>query len=293
MRNSTASASRGTSPRQRLRYSALAIAVVVVAAWFGPRFLIDAEPASTTVNDGPPAEERETIGVRDVEHLRARVLTVYDHDPRAYTQGLVWYDGKIFESTGQYGDSSLQRWDLDTGEVEKKVTLPPDLFGEGLAMVGERLVQLTWRQGIAFVYRPGDLSRSGKLAYEGEGWGLCFDGEQLFMSDGTHVLTVRDPEDLSIIRRLVVTRRGTLLDRLNELECVEGWIFANVYQTDEIVKIDPKTGMIHTTIDASGLLSPSEQVAADVLNGIAYRPTTKTFLLTGKHWPKLFEVVFE
>lgn len=227
-----------------------------------------------------------------VPRLRAKVVAQYPHDPEAYTQGLLYFDGSLYESTGTYGGSSLRRTELESGEVSLLRPLPPDFFGEGLARVGSHLVQLTWQQGLALLFRLDDLEEEGRLSYVGEGWGLCFDGRHLIMSDGTHVLSFRDPETFAEERRLEVTRRGTPLDRLNELEWVNGSIYANVYQTDEIVRIDAESGEVRATIDAAGLLSPDERRRSEVLNGIAYRPTTETFLLTGKLWPHVFEVIF-
>ena len=226
------------------------------------------------------------------ERLAVEVVAEFPHDRSAYTQGLLWYGDRLYESTGQYGESSVRRVDPATGKVEAAVPLSPEFFGEGLARMGERLIQLTWRAGVTFVRDGETLEELDRLRYDGEGWGLCYDGRQLVMSDGTSVLTFRDPEDFDVLRRLEVTLQDRPIGRLNELECAEGWVYANVYTTDFIVRIDPESGRVAALIDASGLLRPDEAVGVDVLNGIAYDPERQAFYLTGKLWPKLFEVRF-
>jgi glutamine cyclotransferase len=221
------------------------------------------------------------------------VIARHPHDPRAFTQGLEWHAGKLYESTGIRGRSSLRRVAPDSGEVERRIDLPPSLFGEGLARVGQRLIQLTWRSGLALVYSVDDFAAHGAFEYDGEGWGLCFDGERLVMSDGSSQLTFRDPTSFALLGRLEVTRDGRSLTRLNELECVGRFVYANVWQSDEIVQIDSRTGEVLTTLDASGLLTPEQARGADVLNGIAYNPDNGHFYLTGKLWPTVFEVRFE
>ena len=224
--------------------------------------------------------------------LEVKVLESYRHDPEAYTQGLIWLNGHLYESTGHYARSTLRRVDLETGDVVQTVALPPDFFGEGLAAVEDRLIQLSWREQTALVWDLESLERTGELSYLGEGWGLCYDGRRLYMSDGSDILTVRDPETLDEIGRLRVTLSGRPMANLNELECAEGWIYANVYQTETLLRIDSDTGEVRATIDASALLSSAERQGVDVLNGIAYNDDTGSFYLTGKLWPKLFEVIF-
>lgn len=227
-----------------------------------------------------------------VERLEVRVHRSLPHDRDAYTQGLVWYQGKIYESTGQYGESNLRRIDPSTGVVETERPLSSLHFGEGLARIDGRLVQLTWRAGVGLVYDLESFEELERFSYEGEGWGLCYDGRRLVASDGSDQLTFRDPDSFQILRTLGVTLESRPVYRLNELECVEGWIYANVYQTDTIIRIDPETGVVTTVVDASGLLSEQESVGTDVLNGIAYDEDNEVFLLTGKNWPKLFAVTF-
>lgn len=224
--------------------------------------------------------------------MTVEVLETMPHDNEAYTQGLLWHDGFLYESTGQYGQSTLRRVDLATGDVLSSRALPPELFGEGLARVEDRLIQLTWRAGTALVWDREKLTELDRLGYAGEGWGLCFDGLHLVMSDGGSVLTFRNPETFEVVREVEVLLRDGAVGRLNELECVEDSIYANVYTTDWIVRIDPETGYVRSLIDASGLLAREEARGAEVLNGIAYDAEQEIFYLTGKLWPKLFAVRF-
>jgi glutaminyl-peptide cyclotransferase len=225
------------------------------------------------------------------QSVRPEVIATFPHDPEAFTQGLVLHGGKFFESTGLLGRSTLRRVTLATGEVEQSVALPDDHFGEGLALAGDRLIQLTWQNQVAFVYDL-DFDATNPFGYEGEGWGLCYDGEKLVMSDGSSRLTFRDAVSFEVIGGVDVLSAGEPVTALNELECVGDLVYANVWLTDTIVRIDAATGGVLTTIDASGLLTPQEAAAADVLNGIAFDAATEHFYLTGKLWPKLFEVRF-
>jgi glutamine cyclotransferase len=226
------------------------------------------------------------------EELVVKVLRSFPHDRGAFTQGLLWHDGRLYESTGLPGRSSLRRVELETGKVEAQVALKAPLFAEGLAQVDTRLVQLTWQDRRAFVWTLDAFHPVREYTYDGEGWGLCFDGRRLVMSDGSERLTFRDPQTFERQSDVVVTRGGEPLRLLNELECVDGLVYANVWQTDSIVRIDPATGRVTGWIDASGLLTDNERVAADVLNGIAYWPEQHSFLITGKLWPRLLEVQF-
>lgn len=238
----------------------------------------------------PP--EARVLEIPGVERLRVELLADWPHDRSAYTQGLVWDGAHLLESTGLEGRSSLREVDLESGAVLRRVDLEKDLFGEGLALAGDRLFQLTWRAGRALVWSRGEFRRLAEHRYAGEGWGLCHDGRRLVMSDGSERLTFRDPETFEEVGGVSVTAAGRPLRALNELECVDGWVYANVYTTDTIVRIDPISGEVRATVDASGLLRPDERVAAEVLNGIAYNPERGTFLITGKLWPRLFEVTF-
>lgn len=226
------------------------------------------------------------------ERLRVKVLSVRPHDRTAYTQGLLLQDGALYESTGLYGNSSVRQVDPATGEVKRSRAVPQEYFAEGLALVEDRLIQITWQEQKAFVYKASDFQPVTEFRYDGEGWGLCWDGKRLVMSDGSNRLTFRDPKTFAVLGSVGVTLAGQPVDRVNELECVDGVVYANVWQTSDILRIDPKDGRVTAVIDASGLLSPDEQRQADVLNGIAWDPAKKNFLITGKLWPKMFEVTF-
>lgn len=239
--------------------------------------------------DTPSAAAPATGGV---ERLRLQVLSSHPHDPGAFTQGLLWKDGQLYESTGLNGRSSLRRVDLATGKVAQQVAVPEQYFAEGLALVADRLYQLTWQSHAGFIYDLADLSQEGGFTFDGEGWGLCYDGERLVRSDGSADLIFHDPADFKETGRVTVSLDGAPQERINELECVDDAVYANVWQTDRILRIDPRTGAVTAEIDASGLLGDDERAAADVLNGIAYDPEAQRFFITGKLWPKLFEVRF-
>lgn len=224
--------------------------------------------------------------------LTVEVLNEYPHDPEAFTQGLLLDDGVLYESTGNYGYSTLRAVVPDTGEVLEQHDLAPEYFAEGLALVDDRLIQLTWREQTAFEYELEGLEPTGELGYDTEGWGLCYDGERLVMSDGTSTLYFRDAETFEELGTVEVTMQGEPVDRINELECVDDDVWANVWQTDSIIRIDASTGEVGAIVDATGLLSEEQHASADVLNGIAYDAGDETFLITGKWWPTLFEVRF-
>jgi glutamine cyclotransferase len=252
-----------------------------------------------------PSAGAEQAAPVAVSRLRPRILATWPHDRTSFTQGLLCHRGALYESTGLYGRSTLRRLALETGEAVLRRDLAPTQFGEGLALgnVGAlgnlghlenvELVQLTWREGVALRYDPETLAPRGEFRYSGEGWGLVFDGQRYVRSDGTAVLRFHDAGSFAETGRLEVTLDGRGVDRLNELEWSEGSLYANRWGTDEILRIDPASGKVTAVIDASGLLSDAERRAAEVLNGIAYDPERRVFYLTGKLWPRLFEVVFE
>jgi glutamine cyclotransferase len=245
-----------------------------------------------------PAPERETpsqvaaaASAPDApQRLKVKVLSTRPHDPEAFTQGLVLDGTTMFESTGLNGKSSLREVDPQTGKVKRKVEVPAEYFAEGLALADGRLIQITWKEEKAFVYDRSDFRKLSEFRYDGEGWGLCSDGARLVMSDGSDRLTFRDPKTFAVQSIINVSLAGKPATELNELECVDGAVYANVWQTDDILRIDPKDGRVTAVIDASGLLTSEERQKTDVLNGIAWNPATKTFLITGKLWPKMFEV---
>jgi glutamine cyclotransferase len=227
-----------------------------------------------------------------MERLKVQIVSTRPHDPSAYTQGLLLHGGSLYESAGLYGASSLREVDPRTGAVKRRVDLPQQYFAEGLALVGDRLFQLTWQEKVAFVYDRATFEKKGELRYDGEGWGLCYDGRRLVMSDGSDRLTFRDPATFAPTGGVNVTFSGRPAFQLNELECVDGAVYANIYGSDAILRIDPKTGRTTAVIDAANLLTPEQRSRVDVLNGIAWDPEKKTFLITGKYWPKMFEVRF-
>ncbi|TVP45295.1 MAG: glutaminyl-peptide cyclotransferase [Gemmatimonadales bacterium] len=223
------------------------------------------------------------------------ILRILPHDPGAYTQGLVLYEGRFFESTGTYGGSSLREVDVETGEVLRLHLLPDDQFGEGLAQVGNQLVQITWQEGVAHVYDIESFEVTGTFTYEGNGWGLCFDGESLWMTTGGSMLVRRDPETFAVRDRVQVTLDDRPLFEVNELACVGDHIYGNVFRSDRIVRIDKRTGAVVAEIDATPLNPESGRPVGDpeaVLNGIAWDPDSDTFYLTGKRWPTMFQVRF-
>jgi len=234
-----------------------------------------------TVSSGPQGAARYTY----------RALASYPHDPQAFTQGLVYLDGFLYEGTGLYGQSSLRVVELETGKVLQLQLLPDRFFGEGIAIVGQRIYQLTWKAKTGLIYDLETLEPTGEFRYSTEGWGLAQDGTYLIMSDGTATLHYLDPADLSEVRQVTVRDAGQPVMRLNELEVIRGEIWANVWQTNRIARIDPQDGTVVGWIDLSGLLSPSDIAApVDVLNGIAYDDAGDRIFVTGKLWPKLFQI---
>ena len=221
-----------------------------------------------------------------------QVIHTYPHDSNAFTQGLIFLDGRLYESTGLNGKSSLRMVDLATGQVLQKYDLPAEYFGEGLTAWGSSLIQLTWQAHKALVYDRFSFSLQRTFEYAGEGWGLTHDKTRLILSDGTPYLRFFDPHTFKQIKRLrVIDESGHPVEKLNELEYVKGEIYANIWQTDEIVRISPRSGKILGRIDLSGIIDKRELDSPDaVLNGIAYDPTGDRLFITGKLWPKLFEI---
>jgi glutamine cyclotransferase len=222
-----------------------------------------------------------------------RVVHSYPHDPQAFTQGLVFRNGFLFESTGLNGRSSVRKVRLETGEVVQQRAVDSQHFAEGLADWRDSLVQLTWRSGIGFVYDMTTFEPRRTFPYAGEGWGLARDTNRLIMSDGTATLRFLDPETLGETGRLLVTEDGRPLADLNELEVVRGSILANIWQTDDVAMIDPASGKVTGRIGLAGLLSPQERLGVDVLNGIAYDAANDRLFVTGKLYPRLFEIKLE
>jgi glutamine cyclotransferase len=240
------------------------------------------------------APAAQTLEPQPVERLRVEVIETYPHDATAFTQGLELHDGILYEGTGLHGQSRIRTVDYQTGEVIQEVALPETAFGEGITIVEDQIWQITWQEQIAFRRDRATLAELEQVSYTGEGWGICHDPAQnrLVMSDGTDQLTFRDPATFEPTGTVSVTRDGQPVFQINELECVGDQVWANIWQTDEIVRIDPSSGAVTAVVDAAGLLTPEERATTDVLNGIAAVPETDTFLVTGKLWPKLFLVRF-
>ncbi|MGP0020025.1 MAG: glutaminyl-peptide cyclotransferase [Candidatus Sulfotelmatobacter sp.] len=219
------------------------------------------------------------------------IVAVYPHDPTAFTQGLAYRDGFLYEGTGREGKSSLRKVRLETGEIVQQVNLDPDLFGEGITLLKDKVIQLTWKSEIGFVYDLNNFHELRRFSYSGEGWGLATNGRELFMSDGSSEIRVLDGDTFQEKRRLKVHDGSTPVDQLNELEFVEGQIFANVWHSNRIARISPQTGDVVGWIDLTGLLSPLYRLEPEaVLNGIAYDPVRKRLFVTGKLWPRVFEI---
>jgi len=221
-----------------------------------------------------------------------RIIHTYPHDPGAFTQGLIYRDGFLFESTGLNGRSTLRKVRLETGEVVRTCALEPQYFAEGLTDWGDTLIQLTWKSNVAFLYDEGSFAARGTFGYGGEGWGLAHDASRLIMSDGSASLRFLDPATFRETGRLVVTDRGFPVGDLNELELVDGEIYANVWETDRIAMISPQSGLVTGWIDLGGLAPGAAGAGSgdDVLNGIAYDAQGDRLFVTGKLWPKLFEI---
>jgi glutamine cyclotransferase len=220
------------------------------------------------------------------------VVHAYAHDPQAFTQGLAYVDGHLYESTGRNGTSSIRMVDLLTGHVLQKQDLPEEYFGEGLTDWGSNLIQLTWKTEKGFIYDRFSFAPQGTFHYTGEGWGLTHDRTSLIVSDGSSVLRFLDPRSYREIRRLSVTDRGKPVKNLNELEYIRGEIYANVWETDRIARISPRTGKVIGWIDLSGIMDKSQLTYPDaVLNGIAFDAKSGRLFVTGKLWPKLFEIL--
>lgn len=233
-----------------------------------------------------------TAAARQPDRLRAQVLEVRPHDRSAFTQGFELVDGVLYEGTGLAGRSEMLATDPATGTVLRRVELPAPLFGEGITVVADRIWQLTWTDGVAIERDRATFAERRRVRYDGEGWGLCHDGRRLVMSDGTDRLTFRDAVTFAPLGEVRVRNTRSSVQRLNELECAGGAVYANIWDTEQIVRIDAAAGAVIAEIDASGLLPAAERAGVDVLNGIAAIPGTDEFLLTGKRWPHTYRVRF-
>ena len=249
-------------------------------AGFACFFLLIFSAGSTTEIKGNPPSQ--TV---------FKVLNSFPHDPTAFTQGFAYRDGFLYESTGLYGESSLRRTNPATGEVTAKTSLSPKFFGEGLTILGDSIYQLTWRSGRGFIYDRETLGRKGSFTYSTEGWGLTDDGTSLIMSDGTEKLYFLSPGSFKVTKVLRVKEEGSPVRMLNELEYARGKIYCNIWRSDDIVAVNPETGVVERRISLGELrkrLSLPER--AETLNGIAWKSASDTFLVTGKRWSEVFEI---
>lgn len=268
----------------------------VQAVCLGPLVLLVAVQCGTPQvpeHHGQADREQTEQGIghsSSVSHLRADVIRVLPHDPSSFTQGFELDDGTLYEGTGKHGQSVLRAVDPSSGRVLRQVRLPENFFGEGITVVGDRIWQLTWQAGVAILRDRASLAEITRTRYDGEGWGLCHDGERLVMSDGSARLTFRDPRTFTPTGGVTVRLDGEPVEELNELECADGSVWANVWRSERILRIDPASGHVTAVVDASGLLPPHRRGGAGVLNGIAAIESTDQFLLTGKNWPHLYRV---
>ncbi len=265
---------------RKVQSTAIALLLAIHASCLAPS---DDDAESTALQPQQPAE---------IPTYSYRVVHSFPHDPTAFIQGLLYDDGFLYESTGQYGQSSLRKVELETGAVVQFHPLDDRFFAEGLALFGNRLLQLTWRANKGFAYRLDSFEQLAEFAYPTEGWGLTYDGELLIMSDGSSTLYFRDPFTFAEVSRVAVVAQGSPVAHLNELEWVAGEVFANIWQTDTIARIDPASGQVVGWIDLTGLLSDADRRGsnAEVLNGIAYDPEGERLFVTGKLWPKLYQI---
>jgi glutamine cyclotransferase len=247
--------------------STLVLFVLLLGSWLGSQLLAErsVQPAAATVPT-----------------LSATVVGRYPHDPRAYTQGLTIADGSLYEGTGWFGESSLRRVDLESGSVLQQISLPADVFGEGIAVVADRILQLTWRSQLGYVYDRPSFGLLQTFGYSTEGWGLTYDGSRLIMSDGSATLRFLDPATQAELGWLEVRAAGRPVRQLNELEYIGGLLYANVYQSDQVAVIDPGSGEVRSWIDLSSL-NPTQ-------HGIAYDAQQGRLFVTGKRWPTLYEI---
>ncbi|MEN9335940.1 MAG: hypothetical protein RLZZ500_927 [Bacteroidota bacterium] len=251
---------------------------------------------ATVYSEGKPTADTtrlELVSSIQPKFLKYTIVNTYPHDITSYTQGLQFYNGVLYEGTGQYGESKLLRTDYKTGKADLNVNLDPKYFGEGITVLNGKIYQLTWQETTGFVYEVSNFKKIKEFQYDKqiEGWGLTNDGTNLYQSDGSEKIYTLNPETLKITGNINVYSLDSKVKELNELEWVDGKIYSNVYQQKAIVVIDPKTGAVEGVLDLSGLEAKITKLPdTDVLNGIAYNPTTQTFFVTGKNWDKLFEI---
>ena len=245
-------------------------------------------PTTSTTPNTPSLPPPATAGP---EEFTFQVVNKFPHDPKAYTQGLVWLDGYFYETTGLFGQSTLRKVEPTTGKILKKVALDSEFFGEGMVIRDGKIYQVTWKNQTGFIYDLNTFSQIATFQYPGEGWGLAQNDQYLILSDGSNVLRYLDPSNLREVGRVNVFDGGSGVDQLNELEFVNGKVLANIYQTNRIAQIDPYSGKVTGWINLSGLLKPEERGRdTGVLNGIAYDAKSDRLFVTGKQWPFVFEI---
>jgi glutamine cyclotransferase len=246
------------------------------------------QPATTPTSTPTPSPTPSTSNGPATPTYTYKIIKTYPHDTTAFTEGLVFDNGTLYESTGEYGSSSLRKVNLETGTVQKEISLPEQYFGEGLTVVNDSLVQLTWQSNIGFVYDKETFGLQGNFSYSGEGWGLTYDGNHLIMSDGTSNLTFLNPVTFQKTGQVTVHDANTQVININELEYVNGDVYANIWQQQKIAIINPQTGTVKGWIDLSGIHQSNNP--DDVLNGIAYDTQTGRLFITGKNWPNLYQI---
>jgi glutamine cyclotransferase len=281
-----------TTPGRKGSSKKLFIFAIAVAAVAGLLAYLSFHSGSGDGTAKPVSNQSPApVESQSAQKMSYEVVGTYPHDPEAFLQGLVWYNGGFYESTGLFGESTLRRVDFPSGRVLKKISLSPDLFGEGLALVENHLVQITWQTHRGFVYDRETFKLIREFTYDTEGWGITYDGKNLIMSDGSSTLTYLDPETYQPVKKLNVTMNGRPIRELNELEFIEGEIWSNVWQTDMILRIDPSSGKVTSYLDMRGVL-PGEfrKGYEDVLNGIAYDAEHKRIFISGKKWPRIIEI---
>ena len=241
--------------------------------------------------NAPTATTEKVFSKQAVPIYGYEIVRAFPHDPEAFTQGLVIHDGKLIESTGEIGRSSLRRVELETGKIIQRVDVPPPYFAEGITLLKGKIYQLTWQQHLGFIYDAWTFEKLGEFNYAGEGWGLTNDGVSLILSDGSNKIRFLDPDNFQVKKTIAVLDGHTPVLEINELEYIKGEIYANIWHADRVARINPETGTVVGWIDLKGLLAPGDVEDEEaVLNGIAYDQAGDRLFVTGKLWPKIFEI---
>ncbi|MFW6000859.1 MAG: glutaminyl-peptide cyclotransferase [Halanaerobium sp.] len=260
----------------------LILVFILIISFLNPLFLIQGLNKGIILN----AEDNTTSAAE----INYRIINTYPHAKDSFTQGFEYYDGYLYESTGLYGRSSLRKIELKTGRVINKINLDKKYFGEGITILNNKIYQLSWKSNTVFVYDL-DFNQIKKYYYNGEGWGLCNNGQYLIMSNGSEFIYFRDPDSFEVIKKIKVVFNNEEVKNINELEFIKGYIYANIWQKDIIIKINPNSGKVEAYLDLEHILDKSKyDYNIDVLNGIAYLEKNDSFLITGKFWPKIFEI---